>query len=205
MKVEYDLYKSPPREVDGKEVVHLHARVARSKTISIWSLGDDIQKATSLTKSDLRAVLCEMSDRFVEELQKGNCVHIDGIGYFQMTLSCPGDVEKEGEVRAESIRFKSVVYKPEKAICGKLEGLKFIRSERGGHTKNYSDIELMGILSDYFKYNSHITRLELERVCGMTRSTAYRRIKSWMARNMLEKVVGIDAYRPVPGVFRVSC
>ena len=65
MKVEYDLYKSPPREVDGKEVVHLHARVARSKTISIWSLGDDIQKATSLTKSDLRAVLCEMSDRFV--------------------------------------------------------------------------------------------------------------------------------------------
>ena len=38
----------------------------------------------------------------------------------------------------------------------------------------------------------------------MTRSTAYRRIKSWMARNMLEKVVGIDAYRPVPGVFRVS-
>ena len=55
MKVEYDLYKSPPREVDGKEVVHLHARVARSKTISIWSLGDDIQKATSLTKSDLRA------------------------------------------------------------------------------------------------------------------------------------------------------
>lgn len=100
--------------------------------------------------------------------------------------------------------FKSVVYKPEKAICGKLEGLKFIRSERGGHTKNYSDIELMGILSDYFKYNSYITRLELERVCGMTRSTAYRRIKSWMARNMLEKVVGIDAYRPVPGVFRVS-
>ena len=83
MKVEYDLYKSPPREVDGKEVVHLHARVARSKTISIWSLGDDIQKATSLTKSDLRAVLCEMSDRFVEELQKGNCVHIDGIGYFR--------------------------------------------------------------------------------------------------------------------------
>ena len=115
-----------------------------------------------------------------------------------MTLSCPGDVEKEGEVRAESIRFKSVVYKSEKAICGKLEGLKFIRSERGGHTKNYSDIELMGILSDYFKYNSYITRLELERVCGMTRSTAYRRIKSWMARNMLEKVVGIDAYRPVP-------
>ena len=141
MKVEYDLYKSPPREVDGKEVAHLHARVARSKTVSIWSLGDDIQKATSLTKSDLRAVLCEMSDRFVEELQKGNCVHIDGIGYFQMTLSCPADVEKEGEVRAESIRFKSVVYKPEKAICGKLEGLKFVRSERGEHTLNYSDIE----------------------------------------------------------------
>ena len=45
-----------------------------------------------LPVSDLRnynEVLCEMSDRFVEELQKGNCVHIDGIGYFQMTLSRP--------------------------------------------------------------------------------------------------------------------
>ena len=40
MKVEYDLYKSPPREVDGKEVVHLHARVARSKTIvfGVWGM-----------------------------------------------------------------------------------------------------------------------------------------------------------------------
>ena len=75
MKVEYDLYKSPPREVDGKEVVHLHARVARSKTISIWSLGDDIQKATSLTKSDLRAVLCEMSDRFVEGRRSACGIH----------------------------------------------------------------------------------------------------------------------------------
>ena len=98
------------REVDGKEVVHLHARVARSKTISIWSLGDDIQKATSLTKSDLRAVLCEMSDRFVEELQKGNCVHIDGIGYFQIGkigVCChSGLAERNAEYHENSIFYR---------------------------------------------------------------------------------------------------
>lgn len=31
MKVEYDLYKSPPREVDGKEVVHLHGPCSQVK------------------------------------------------------------------------------------------------------------------------------------------------------------------------------
>lgn len=59
MKVEYDLYKSPPRKIGGKEVTRLHARVARAETVSIADMAENIQKSTSLSKTDLKAVIHE--------------------------------------------------------------------------------------------------------------------------------------------------
>lgn len=204
MKVKYDLYKSPPQQVDGKEVTYLHARVADFRTVSINDLGECIQRSTSLTRTDLMAVLSEVADRFLEELQQGNRVYLEGIGYFQMTLDCPSNIQSRGEVRAESIRFRSVAYTPEKKLVKRLRNTKFIRSERSGHTLDYSESELTGILTDYFKDHGYITRRELEHVCAMTRSTAYRRLKAWIAENKLSKIVGIDAYSPVPGNFGIS-
>lgn len=204
MKVEYDLYKSPPKKVGEKEVTRLHARVASSKTVSIADMEENIQKSTSLTKTDVKAVVHEVGERFLEELGKGNRVHLEGIGYFQMTLACPPDIIDKNDARAESIHFKSIAYTPEKELRKQLSGTKFVRSERGDHTIGYSDIELIGILTDYFKNHDYITRYDLECVCGMTRSTAYRRIKVWISEQKLKKVPRIDAYSPVPGNFGVS-
>lgn len=203
-KVEYDLYKSPPRKVGGKEVTRLHARVANAKTVSIADMEEAVQKSTSLTKTDLKAVMHEVGERFREELAKGNRVHVEGIGYFQMTLSSPPDIKDKNDARAESIHFKTVAYTPEKDLRRKLSSTKFVRSERGDHTVVRSEIELMGILTDYFKDHEYITRFDLEDVCGMTRSTASRRIKAWVEEKKLKKILRIDAYSPVPGNFGVS-
>lgn len=204
MKVEYDLYKSPPRKIGGKEVARLHARVANTKTVSIADMEEAVQKSTSLTKTDVKAVVHEVGERFLEALQKGNRVHLEGIGYFQMTLVCPPDIKDKNDARAESIHFKSIAYTPEKDLRRKLAATTFVRSERGEHTVVRSDVELMGILTDYFKDHEYITRYDLERVCGMTRSTAFRRIKVWIKEKKLKEISGIDAYSPVPGNFGVS-
>lgn len=203
-KIEYDLYKSPPRKIRGKEVTRLHARVANTRTISMLGQGEGIQRATSLTRTDVLAVMSEIGERFLEALRDGHRVHLEGVGYFQMTLTCPPDVKERNDVRAESIHFKSIAYTLEKNLRKHLRSVKFIRSERGEHTLELSDVELLGILTDYFKDHTYITRSELEYVCGMTRSTAYRRIKTWIAEGKMKKILGIDAYSPVPGNFGVN-
>lgn len=200
-KIKYDLYKSPPKAQGQGTVTRYHARVSGAKTVSTT----DWSKSIHRPRTDLRSAMIEISDRFLEELQKGNRVHLEGIGYFQMTLSCPPDVKDRSGVRAESIHFKSIAFTPEKSLRRQLQGAKFVRSSHTNHSApDVSDIELMGTLTDYFKDHTYITRRELETVGGMTRSTAYRRLREWISEGKMEKISGIDAYTPVPGNFGVS-
>lgn len=200
MSIKYDLYKSPPGKEGKETVTRYHARVADAHTVGTteWS------KSIHRPRTDLKAAMMEISDRFLEELQNGNRVHLEGIGYFQMTLSCPPDIKSRNGVRAEAIHFKSIAYTPEKQLRKQLKGTKFVRSDRSGHTLNSSDTELTEVLTGYFKDHDYITRRELETMCYMTRSTAYRRLKVWVREGRMKKIPGIDAYAPVPGSFGVS-
>lgn len=200
MSIKYDLYKSPPKKTEKGTVTRYHARVSDTHTVGTteWS------KSIHRPRTDLKTAMTEISDLFLEELQNGNRVHLEGIGYFQMTLSCPPDIKSRDGVRAESIHFKSIAFTPEKRLRKQLKGTKFVRSDRSGHTLNSSDLELTEVLTGYFKDHDHITRRELETVCYMTRSTAYRRLKAWVSEGRIKKIPGIDAYAPVPGNFGVG-
>lgn len=46
------------------------------------------------------------------------------------------------------------------------------------HTVDLSPIEVDGLLSEYFKDHRSITCARMQQVCGMTRSTAYRRLQA---------------------------
>lgn len=46
------------------------------------------------------------------------------------------------------------------------------------HTVDLSPIEVDGLLSEYFKDHRSITCARMQQVCGMTRSTAYRRLQT---------------------------
>lgn len=202
MSVEYDLYVNPP-STKGRKVTRMHARVSSANTVNLKELAEEVEEGCSFSRADWVAALAHLENVFAEKLARGNRVYIEGIGYFQMTLSCPPDVKDPHDVRAESIHFKSIAFTPEKGLRRQLSGTKFVR-RTGDHTKGYSEIELMGILTDYFKANEYITRYDLERVCVMTRSTAYRYIKRCLEAKMMKCMPGIDAYCPVAGWFGVS-
>lgn len=200
MSIKYDLYQSPPKGTKGTEentVTRYHARVANSRTVGTteWS------KSIHRPRTDLKAAMAEISDRFLEELQNGNRVHLEGIGYFQMTLSCPADVKSRNEVRAEAIHFKSIAFTPEKKLRKQLKYTKFIRSDRSGHSLSSSEQELEEVLAEYFKSHDYITRRQLEATCYMTRSTAYRRLKTWVSEGRMKLIPEVDAYAPTPGNF----
>lgn len=176
MTAKYDFYKNPSPK-DSERRVRYHARVVTHETVDTKMLAQRIHCRCTVTPADVKAVLTSLSDVVIAELKEGNRVHIEGLGYLQITLECP-PIQSPKEIRSESVRFKSVAFRPEAELKKRLLPTRF---ERVVH-KNHSNGLMVGerldaLLSDYFSTHSHITCTGFQRLCGFTRTTANRRLK----------------------------
>ena len=175
MPVNYDFYKNP-KLADKEEKTHLHARVVPKGTVSSDELAEEIHDRSTLSTADITATLVALADITAEKLRDGQRVYIKGIGYLQMTLQCP-PVESESEIRAESVRFKSVAFRPDAQLKERLSTTHFVRQADKSHSKNYSTEEIDRLVARHFQQNETLTRNQFEALCGLTYSTAVRHLK----------------------------
>ncbi len=175
MPVNYDFYKNP-KLADKDEKTHLHARVVPKGTVSSDELAEEIHDRSTLSTADITATLVALADITAEKLRDGQRVYIKGIGYLQMTLQCP-PVESESEIRAESVRFKSVAFRPDAQLKERLSTTHFVRQADKSHSKNYSTEEIDRLVARHFQQNETLTRNQFETLCGLTYSTAVRHLK----------------------------
>ena len=172
MAVQYDFYKNPsPKENEGQTCYH--ARVVPYGTTDTVALAERIHSRCTVTPADVKAVLTSLSDVVIDELKAGNRVHIDGLGYLQITLECP-TVQSPKEVRAESIRFKSIAFRPEAELKKRLCTTKFER--------------ISAMLASFFATHTYMSRSDFQSLCGYTRPTANRRLKELRESGKLQIV-----------------
>ena len=95
MAVQYDFYKNPSPK-DSQKPVRSHARVVPYGTVDTNKLAQRIHSRCTVTPADVKAVLSSLSDVVIEELKDGNRIHIEGLGYRQITLECPPIQSYEG-------------------------------------------------------------------------------------------------------------
>lgn len=199
MSVPYDLYETPsPEGNDGAP--SLHARVVSIGTVGSDDLARDIEFSSSLTASDVHAVLTVLSHYVGEHLSHGKRVYIEGLGYFGITATCPTVTTSKG-VRSEVVKFKSVTFLPEKKLKKKLSAISFERTKRKNHSLPLTPLEVDNLLTEHFINHPQITRAEFERLCGITRNMAIRRINQLLEEGKLRKI-GLDrfpAYVPARG------
>lgn len=198
MTVRYDFYKNPSPK-GNKQQVRYHARVVPYGTTDSEALAKRIHDRCTVTPADVKAVLSSLSDVIVEELQSGNRVYIEGLGYLQLTLECPL-VQSVKEVRAESIRFKSVAFRPEADLKKRLCVTRFERAPFKSHSKELSLDHVEKMLVSYFVSHPYLTRRTFQGFCGYTRSTANRRLKELREAGKLSCVGTARTSLYVPGV-----
>lgn len=198
MTVRYDFYKNPsPR--GNKQQVRYHARVVPYGTIDSETLAKRIHSRCTVTPVDVKAVLLSLSEVIVEELQSGNRVYIEGLGYLQLTLECP-PIQSVKEVRAESIRFKSVAFRSEADLKKWLCVTRFERASLKSHSKELSLEHVEKMLVSYFASQPYLTRRTFQGLCGYTRSTANRQLKELREAGKLSCVGTARSSLYVPGV-----
>lgn len=200
MAVKFDFYKNPvPSE--SKKRARYHARVVGGYTVKTAEITRKIQYACSLTRGDVKATLSALSDILAESLSDGNRVHLEGVGYFQITLEC-AETRDPKETHAQNVRFKTVKFTPDKALRTELsKAIHTRRSETKIHSVPLSDIEIDGLLMVYFEEHPFLTRRRFEQLCGFTKSMALKHIKRLIEEKRLRNTNTYNqpVYEPTPG------
>ena len=204
MSVKYDFYLTPQPK-DKEQKVRYHARTVVNRTLTNADIATEISKRCTIRKAEAVAVMDEMSEIFLQKLSEGHAIKLEGIGTFRISAKSPA-VRSKNEVRAESIKFGGVVFRPEKKLLRKLSGTKFQRVMYSQTSMDISDIEIDGMLAEWFKDHLYITTKELQNLCGLSNHTALRRLKDRVKEGrMTHPGHRYSAfYFPVPGNFGIS-
>ena len=175
MPVNYDFYENPKLPGSTKRTRY-HARVISKGTVSSEQLAEEIHERCSLSTADVAAALLALSQITAEKLKDGYNVHIEGIGHLQLTLQCP-PIQSPKEIRAESIHFKSIAFRPSASLKRKLQATRFVRQEEKSHSKLRTEEEIDQRVADYFQKHETLTRAQFQSLCGLTYTTAVRHLK----------------------------
>ena len=199
----YDLFRTP--QPKGEKKVRYHARSVVTGKMSTQHLIRTIAQRSAFKESVVTGVLMALEDALRDALAEGNSVQLDGIGAFRISAKSPS-VRDRHEIRAESIEFKGIVYKADKKLLRKLSTTKFFRTKDSHCSEVISEIEIDGVLTEYFKEHDYITTKELEQLCGLSNATALRRLKDRVKEGKLTHPGHLRApfYFPVPGNYGVS-
>ena len=150
-------------------------------------------------------MLIGLSEVLGERLREGDRIHLEGIGYFQITLTCPRTKDPKG-TRANYVKFKSVKFRADKILKGDLVGLRTRRSKYRNHSEKLSDIQIDMLLTYYFEEKQFLDRREFQQVCHLTKSTALKHINRLVEEKKIQNVGSPKhpLYMPVPGNYRMS-
>lgn len=204
MAVKYDFFLTPQPK-DKQQKVRYHARTVVDRTLANKDIATEISKRCTIRKAEAMAVMDEMSEIFLQKLAEGHAIKLEGIGTFRISAKSPA-VRSKNEVRAESIKFGGVVFRPERKLIRLLSGTKFKKVTYSKTSVDISNIELDGILTEYFKDHTYITTKELQYLCGLSNHTALRRLKERVNEGrMTHPGHRFSAfYFPVPGNYGIS-
>lgn len=204
MTAKYDFFLTPqPKE--KQEKTKYHARVVIDRTLGNQEIATEISKRCTINKAEAMAVMDEMQEIFRQMLAEGHAIKLEGIGTFRISAKSP-TITSKNEIRAESIKFGGVVYRPEKKLLRRLGSTKFQKVMYSKTSVDISDIEIDGLLTEYFKDHTYITTKELQYLCGLSNHTALRRLKERVKEGRMTHPGHRHSafYFPVAGNFGIS-
>lgn len=202
MAIKYDIYATPiPAGSERKP--GYHARVVGGETVGQEDLIRNIHKRCTLTEGDIKAALAELGNEMVNCLCRGDSVHLEGIGYFRLSLTAPSDIQP-GNNHPQAIGIKSVEFRADVTMRKKLvEEARFEQPRHKSHSAAMDIYEIDLLLNDYFEENAFLTRRRFEQLCGFTSTTAYRHLVRLVGEGRLENTNTRKnpVYVPVKGYY----
>lgn len=170
--IKFDIYETPGEGDTPK----YHVRITNRTTVTSKDLMHEAVRYTGVSRADWTGVVEELIDALAQKLSEGQRIHINGLGYFSLGIGSTEDLTPKAMTR-RTVHVTDVHFRPEKNFLKALQSkAHFVRERYKRHTLALSPTEVNGLLTEYFKTHRSITCPQFQLLCGMTRSTAYRRL-----------------------------
>lgn len=130
MPISYNVIKRGEPGVKGGGNKKYYASAKTTGEIDIEQLTKRIEKISTVSGADIRAVLYGLVDVVPGELAEGNVVKIGDLGNFRVSISSEG-YETAEEVNGSSIRKSRVIFTPGNKFKEMLNNLKFKKLSNG--------------------------------------------------------------------------
>lgn len=186
MAIQFEFYKNPQPEKEGEEPSY-HPRVVNFQHVTSQRLAMEIHQVTTFGKSEVEAMLMELSRCMGNHLREGERVHLDGIGYFQITLQTTEPVHSLG-TRADKVKFKSIRFQADRDLRSSCIATHVRRSKYKPHSASLSQEEIDNKLTEYFVTNVALTRSRMQSLCEFTQSMAARQLRRLKAEGKLKNI-----------------
>lgn len=112
--------------VAGGGVKKYYASPVSGQEVSLESLTKAIERSSTVSGADIRAVLYAMVEEAVTGLEDGHIIRLGDLGSLRITLNSEGKDTPE-EVTASSVKKTSVIFTPGKKLRDLFNTVKFTK------------------------------------------------------------------------------
>ena len=126
MALRYKLTKINDNITDSETVKYSVTTVSYGN-VNLNDLAEQMSDASTFTYGDVKGMIENLTLMIAEALKDGNTVTIDGLGTFSVTAQPNRDVEIPSKIRAESIKLKSIGFKPSPKLKERLSDIEFTK------------------------------------------------------------------------------
>ena len=178
MSTYYDLYETPDPSGEGKKKP-LHARVRSKGTITAKEFQERLMKEQHMPHAMVVGIMQAISNALGDWLAEGYNVELDELGFFSTTLKCTRPAMQKKDIRAESVRFETVKFRPSKAFK------KYVRYQMEMERVDKKDRKQM--MLTFLQANVCITRAEYARLTRVTDRCASSDLQEFLTEGVIRK------------------
>lgn len=184
MAIKFDLFENPVKE--GVSVPKLHAKVITKDVVTTREIREAIRKKCTASPADVAAVITALNDELYENLSNGYAVHLEGIGYFSLSLKCTPDINPK-YIKDDDVQVRSIKFTPDKDLIDRFQSVYLERKvDEAHHSTKLDEEEVKQKLAEYFKTHSFLQRRDFERLTGFNSSKSTRVIRELVKEGVLK-------------------
>lgn len=186
MAIPYDFY-----QVDeiNSEKGKLRARAVSRGTIDADKLAKWMQQKCGISTAEAKSFMIMLTDCMMDFLQDGYHVEVKELGYFSPSLTSRL-IDRPNEIRAESIEFNRLNFRPSPMVRKTLEGAEkeLVSTEHSKRVRKMKPREeRIEILREHLQQHPFISRSDYSRMVGLGREAAINDLNQFIAEGWIKK------------------
>ena len=178
-------YVSPCRKEEEPSTKKLHLRITKPATDTMDDVAEAISHSTTVTKTDIAAVLSGLREHIVSALSEGRSIHLENLGRISLIPYFTRPVHENEKFRNKDISTKGVQFLPDREFIKEVRHKTQYQAEALYKPKDITLEEVMAFCSEWFAEHEVMLCSDLMHGLSLKRGKADRLLTALVEKSEL--------------------